>query len=148
MQTVTSTDQIVETMVKMVRKFATDMDFCLDWSVEGVFIMLSHLPYVVEPRELNTQILQRPSLTLAHGPVKACANKAICMASWCHRKGYPWQFAVSANTKDGPFSHVFTVAKIEDVRVPLDCTYFWNVVGDERKHARTKYYDWEKPNAT
>ena len=139
---VRSTDDIVNAMEAMARKYASDMDFCLDWPIETVFQMLSHLPYVIEPAELRTQILQRPKLTLAHGPIKACANKAICFAAWCLRKGYPFQFVVSTNDTRRPYSHVYLRAKIEGVVVPIDATYFWNCLADEKRHAATKSYPW------
>jgi hypothetical protein len=141
---VSSTGEIVKAMQDMVAKYADDVDFALDWPIEQFFGLVSHMPYVVEPLELKRQILQRPSLTFGQGPIKACANKAICVASWCSRKGYPWQFVVSANNVDRPFSHVFCRAKIEGVVVPIDATYFWNVLGDEKSHAKTQSFDWSK----
>jgi hypothetical protein len=137
----TTVDKTVGAMREMVNKYYSDVAPWAFYSLDDFFDLVKKLPYKMEEKNWNTQILQRPKFTIARvAPVVACANKAILMGAYLKLQGVPFGFAVSANSSNAPFGHVFNWANLFGKRVFIDATYPDNIIFLEKKYPRRKIF--------
>lgn len=138
----TSVEKTIEAMKKIRDKFYLDVAPFAFMDLETFFDLVKNLPYKMEEKEWQAQILQRPAFTLARvAPVVACANKAILLGSYLTLQGIKNGFVVSANTPDGPFGHVFNWCLMFGTKPRiLDATYPDNVPFREKVYPQRRIF--------
>lgn len=138
----TNVDKTIKAMKYLVEKYYLDLAPFADWAIDDFFDMVKNLPYRMEDKELQAQVLQRPRFSLERvSPYVACANKAILIGAFMKLKGIPFGFVVSSNDPRKNYSHVFNWIKLNNNRVIVDATYPENVIFREKAYPKRKVYE-------
>ncbi len=122
-------------MARLAVAFREDMLPYANLGPQGVFDLLSGIPYHADPD--SVEFLQRPYYTLSRsGGGGDCDDKAICVGAWASLNRYPFRFVAVSKSKAEPLHHVFAEIKIAGAWVPFDCTYVFNTLGAQRNYAQ------------
>lgn len=123
-----------------------------NFSLPEIFDFLKNIPFRPDP--VYEETLQRPLYTITgHGPGGDCDDKAIALASWAWCQGgrpytiqgddifspgqYDFRFIAAKRKNRKTLHHVYTELYINNRWVPVDPTYFFNILGRKENYETT-----------
>jgi hypothetical protein len=123
-------NQTAREMTRLVARYSSDIGPMAKWPLRKYYDFVRELPFRRDPAGQET--VSRPKYTLRRDwPWRDCDDKSILMGSWCFQNKVPFRFCASSKLPSGRMHHVFPVATMSGVSVPLDATYLHNRLGIE-----------------
>jgi hypothetical protein len=119
-------------MHRMTALYHTDMLPWCDCTICEIFDIVKNLPYHEDPPD--REYLQRPYMTMNQwGLGGDCDDKSICIGSWATLHGLPYRYVAVRAPGYLDLHHVFPEVYTRGNWIPLDATYNFNTLGQERE---------------
>lgn len=116
---------------RIAKRYKTDLIPFQDWNVYRIFNFLAKkVKFVKDPDK--AEFIQRPKYLLKTMQGD-CDCKTTFFLSWMMLKGYPCGYALTSDSHNKPYHHIFPFIYEGQKIIDLDATYPQNKVGESKR---------------
>jgi transglutaminase-like putative cysteine protease len=121
-------------MHQMVQRYKGDMIPYAHLGISEIFEIVKNIPFRDDPEGVETLMRPRYTMTM-QGSGGDCDDKSIAIASYLELNRVPWRFVAVRKKEKKNLHHVYVeyYNMVVSRWLPLDATYSFNVLGQERE---------------